>query len=169
MRALTLYPEWAWAILHLGKDVENRLWLPPRALAGQWVALHAGAHVGGRPGQVARTEGMLGLYEMAHRAGWMEVAQTLPTDDPFWWERGAQRAHEPMSHEVTRRAIVGIVRFSSPARSTSPWAVPGQHHWPILQVVALPAPVLCPGALGLWRVPEALLQSILPHVPPEQP
>ena len=39
LRALTLWPEWAWAIHHLDKRVENRGWPIP---AGEWFALHAG-------------------------------------------------------------------------------------------------------------------------------
>ena len=42
MKALTLIQPWAWAIVHLGKRVENRSWSPPRSLIGQRIALHAG-------------------------------------------------------------------------------------------------------------------------------
>ena len=46
--ALTLWPEWAYAITHLGKDVENRDWERlPTWLTGRYLAIHAGAHIGG--------------------------------------------------------------------------------------------------------------------------
>jgi hypothetical protein len=42
LRALTLVQPWAWAIAHADKRVENRTWLPPRALVGAYLAIHAG-------------------------------------------------------------------------------------------------------------------------------
>lgn len=32
MKALTVWPEWAWAIVHAGKNVENRTWAPGQML-----------------------------------------------------------------------------------------------------------------------------------------
>lgn len=34
LRALTLWPEWAYAVCHLGKNIENRQWVPPRRREG---------------------------------------------------------------------------------------------------------------------------------------
>lgn len=42
MKALTLVQPWAWAVIHAGKDVENRTWRPPESLLGQRFAIHAG-------------------------------------------------------------------------------------------------------------------------------
>lgn len=43
MKALTVLQPWAWAIMHAGKDVENRTWKPGKALAvGELFAIHAG-------------------------------------------------------------------------------------------------------------------------------
>ena len=42
-RALTLHAGWAHAVAHLGKDVENRTWAPPKAILGQRIAIHAGS------------------------------------------------------------------------------------------------------------------------------
>lgn len=43
LRGLTLRQPWNWAILHASKPVENRSMRAPKALAGKWFALHAGA------------------------------------------------------------------------------------------------------------------------------
>ena len=41
--ALTLHPEWAWAICHAFKRVENRSWHPGKRLpVGSRLAIHAG-------------------------------------------------------------------------------------------------------------------------------
>jgi hypothetical protein len=41
-RALTVVQPWAHAIVHLGKDIENRSWKPPETLIGKRFAIHAG-------------------------------------------------------------------------------------------------------------------------------
>lgn len=43
MKALTVLQPWAWAIIHAGKDVENRTWKPGKELqVGDLFAIHAG-------------------------------------------------------------------------------------------------------------------------------
>ena len=61
MQAITLWPEWSWAILNLGKDVENRCWPLPPKLIGVALALHAGRNVGGQPGARAYERGCAAL------------------------------------------------------------------------------------------------------------
>ena len=39
---LSIRQPWAWAILHAGKDVENRSWALPKYIVGLPVLLHAG-------------------------------------------------------------------------------------------------------------------------------
>ena len=39
--ALSIHAPWAWAILHAGKDIENRSWFPPKKLIGQRFWVHA--------------------------------------------------------------------------------------------------------------------------------
>jgi hypothetical protein len=44
--ALSLYSPWVWAILHGGKDIENRSWKPPADMVGKWFWLHASVSEG---------------------------------------------------------------------------------------------------------------------------
>ena len=44
--------------------------------------------------------------------------------------------------------------FSDAAAKACPWAVPGMEQWRFGRVFALPEPVPCKGAQGLWRVPD---------------
>lgn len=41
MKVLTVRQPWAWAIIHGGKDIENRSWSPPSSLIGERFAIHA--------------------------------------------------------------------------------------------------------------------------------
>ena len=163
MLALTLWPEWAFAIVHLGKRVENRTWKAPRQHWGKRFAIHAGAHVGGRPGKRARDEGIEALQETAfglnfaidlHRSsGSMEVAPMLtvgrvfqrPTDAPF------QRLVEP----ITLSAVVATARLGGCYRhSQDPWSAEGQWQWLLQDVEVLAQPIKCVGNRGLWPLPD---------------
>ena len=42
MKALTLIRPWAWAIVASTKRIENRTWVPYKAMLGQRIAIHAG-------------------------------------------------------------------------------------------------------------------------------
>ena len=42
IRGLTLHRPWPYAIMHLGKDIENRTWKPSGRFLGNYLAIHAG-------------------------------------------------------------------------------------------------------------------------------
>ncbi len=42
---ISIKQPWAWAILHAGKDVENRTWDIPRRFIGKPVLIHAGKQI----------------------------------------------------------------------------------------------------------------------------
>lgn len=42
---ISIRQPWAWAILHAGKDVENRSWPLPRKFMGREVLIHAGKRI----------------------------------------------------------------------------------------------------------------------------
>ena len=43
--AISIRQPWAWAILHAGKDVENRTWDLPRKFIGRPILIHAGKRI----------------------------------------------------------------------------------------------------------------------------
>jgi hypothetical protein len=45
MRALSVQQPWAWAILHAGKNIENRKWRLPKGMEGERIILHAGKKI----------------------------------------------------------------------------------------------------------------------------
>lgn len=42
---ISIMQPWAWAILHAGKDVENRTWALPRRFTGVFSLIHAGKKI----------------------------------------------------------------------------------------------------------------------------
>lgn len=169
LRAITLWPEWVWAITVLGKPVENRSWwhnLP----AGTKIALHAGKHIGGHPGATAKMMGLRRVQGQSWEAGWSSgtsfMNERLDGLDEYRFERGAERHLVQVAH-IPTSAIVAIVTLG--AREDRPivrgtptgWAVPGDVHWWFDEVQVLPTPVPCAGRQGLWTVP--------PHIAAEVP
>jgi hypothetical protein len=134
--AITLWPEWAFAISRFGKDVENRgdgeHTVALHRFVGKRLAIHAGAYIGGRPGEAATRSGLNAMLETA------------------------SRAHGHLVHVgaagVTCRRIVATAGIGEPVTNhSSPWAVPGAWHFPLLDVrPAWSAPRN--GALGVWRI-----------------
>lgn len=149
LRALTLWPEWAYAIAHLGKRAENRGWTPPASIIGQRIAVHAGAHIGGRQGRVATAEAVDAVLCMAARAG----------RDAFG------RALVPEIETCATSAIVCTAVVTGwDCDDRTGWDVPGQCHWRLADVQVLPEPVPCRGAQGLWRVPADIAARVLAQV-----
>lgn len=172
MRALTLWPEWAWCVAHLGKDVENRSWSCPFELEGQRVAIHAGAYIGGRAGGPAMREAMYSVRSMARRSGW-EVYTTPGSG--FTWQAHRKRELDPYAEAPTlpdtlesvrqfiaTRAVVAVATLArSVMDSDSPWAVKGFAHWPLRDVIALARPVAVGGKQGLWSLPPEVEAAVL--------
>ena len=132
--AITLHAWWAWAVLHLGKRVENRSRPLPAKWVGVPVALHAGATMGDLEAVchcLATARGCTGLC--------------------------AARAIHCTKNDmtVTRSAVVGVVTFTGEAGEDDPWSLTGGgfHYWRIGTVRAV-EPLPCRGALGFWRLPD---------------
>lgn len=140
-RALTLWPEWAWAIHALDKRVENRHWRISRG----WVAIHAGAHLGGRPGLPAVLEAMRALGLMSLRAGWRLDATTH-------FVREGREVEVPLVSTWPTSAIVGLAHFNGEL-ARGGWAVPGALANHLDEYLPLDTPLPCRGAQGVWPVP----------------
>jgi len=132
VRAITLHPEWAAAVVHLGKWVENRTWKPPESVIGQRVAIHAGRRVRDLPRmvQVARSVGL-------------EVSQ-----------EGSRVVSGGVEVPIVLSSIVACVTLGGVVTDApSGWAVPGSFHW-LLDDITPIVPVPITGRLGLWEIPE---------------
>jgi len=145
LRALTLTPEWAWAVCALDKRVENRKWAPPAAIVGQRIAIHAGSK---RPDWGA-------VDLMARCARWRVSGVNFT--------KCGATVMQPQRDAFVRGAIVATAVVLG-ARAVSHetcvgWEV-GPWCWGLDDVRVLSRPVPCPGALGLWRVPEELIGDV---------
>lgn len=142
MRAITLRHPWPLAFLRLGKDVENRMWAPHELLPGEQLALHAGAAPKvNKDGRIADDYGaeIVGAMEWITRQG---LRGSLP--DVF--TMGDLIAESPASAVFMVATYRGAVR-----ESRSRWFA-GKWGWELADRIALPKPVPCRGAQGLWQL-----------------
>ena len=145
-RALSLYAPWAYALLHLGKDIENRNWLRgDRGFSGDakfrgefWI--HASLF-GGEAGR------KLGDLRAECDAVW-RVAVDSDVDAILAWSLRA------------RGKIVGRARVvDAVTASGSRWFC-GPVGLVVAEPVALAEQVPAKGALGFWAVPPDVLVQL---------
>ncbi len=145
-RALSIRQPWAWAILHAGKDVENRRWknytryLEREEGAHREVYIHASQRPG--PTQMQR-----------------ETEEFIA----FCRERGIKLPDGAEPGKLTLRdlfrdcgGIVGAAKIIATRANgdspSNPWAIAGCVGLVLADVRPLPF-VECKGALGFWKVP----------------
>lgn len=143
--ALTIYPEWIYAILHLGKDVELRTWRPGRRHVGTRLVLHAGAYVGGSG---PRAEGRANVRWFLRR-----VHEITGASPPIGWSTVAQ----DLRGRLAAVATLGEPTLSSP----SPWSDPdgAVWAWPLLDVRPIVDGPVMRGGQGLWPIPASVVES----------
>ena len=137
IRLLSVRQPWAWALIHGGKDVENRSWSTNyRGL----LAIHAG----------------LQPHDTLKHDNWKEFEKQFVGRDVF---KDFDIEKEP------RGAIIGVIELydCQPGHLVdSVWRddEPGWFAWKVRQPVELPEPISCKGQLGLGRIPSPL-QDVL--------
>ncbi len=147
--ALSVRQPWAWAIIHAGKDVENRSLRHPN------------------PGLKFRGPVCI------HASTGMTRAELDDAIESIDIATGPEVTRLPQARELVRGAIIGVVTVVDIVRrSSSPW-------WcgPVGLVLAEPRPiepVPCKGALGFFEWHEAgeiaaPLKWMLPRAPKPEP
>lgn len=148
MRALTLWRPWDTAILRLGKPVENRDRPPPAKLIGQRFALHSGKKFD--------MDGAATIFLLAHKEGFSREVI-----------RVALARSEALDSVIL--GTVKLARVISRDRpqlgapdplASSPYFF-GDYGWVCEDVFALPEPVPCKGAQGLWSLPPDVEAKVL--------
>lgn len=178
MQALTLWPEWAWAIdlpEKLAKRVECRGYELP---IGAWVYLHAGKHIGGRPGRPSLEGGLRAVERMARDAGLQSATLLDYRDGGALLVGGSahlfgalERVPIALSHAERRpiitSAILGkfrVLRVLSPGVVEDTDGVRGwkvaDSYGNVFEYQRLNQPVPCKGAPGLWRLPLAVEMEV---------
>jgi hypothetical protein len=145
MHAITLRPQWAYAVARLGKDVENRTWPLPARMHGQRIAIHAAA----------------GAPDRAEMHDYVRRTQFQTLDDDWKWNehqidriRGALVATAVVS-PMTGDASDLLRLYGTPWGSDS-----NPYQWALTDVQPLATPLPCRGAQGFWRVPPAVERLI---------
>src|SRR5690554_6786135 len=149
MRVLTVRQPWAWAIIHGGKDVENRV----RSLGPYRgpVAIHAGLS-----------------DDAASDVDPMIREAIVRTGDTSPYVRGAvigvvnlTGTHKgPNTYRDRMRAVRSCYMPGKPFGLCSPWALPDHHHLVLEDPRPLARPIPAKGRLGLWR-PDTDLEAAI--------
>lgn len=159
MRALTLWPENAWAVCHLGKDVENRPYPPPDGMLGQLMAIHAGRLIGGKttcwtPNAVEAIGRVMDMAALAKHGSYIDWPRKSVE-----FKHGDNSPGKPLSpwkilkvEELSRGAVVAVARVAD-MEWRSPWAADGRKPWFLSSVKVLEKPVPCRGYQRLWTLP----------------
>lgn len=142
MKVLSVRQPWAWAIIHGGKDIENRNWKTP--FRGR-LAIHAGTK-----------------FDLAQ---WEFESMAMNNYGPLW----AAMCHRFIATydfigNEPRGAIIGtveVVDCITDRLCDSPWKAEGDdfYCWLLANPVALREPIPMKGQLGLWDVPDSLIEE----------
>ncbi len=131
MKALTLRPAWAWAVIFGGKNIENRSWYT--AYRGPLV-IHAGSSHGPHgEDDVEKIEEISGLV--------------MPDEIDM-------RAAIGLVELVHVEHCAPYVQACD-----SPWAAQGGFHWTFENPRAFSHPVDYKGSLRLWEFPNVLISA----------
>jgi hypothetical protein len=149
MRALTVRQPWAWAIVHGGKDVENR----SRNIAGGYrgpLAIHAG-----------KTLDVAAFEDPLIEAATIDASYFLDLDD--------DRDPYPLGAFIGVADLVDVHWGEQPGAIVTPWADWCCHPWGqsgrfahlvLANPRPLPEPIPARGMLGLWTPPPVVLEQL---------
>ena len=159
-RCISLWAPWAFALMYLGKDVENRsLASTVRGITGR-IWIHASKWpMNGVPlkPKTKAFNDFFGQYQAA--------ADIYMSQGPSFEVLPAEYEFEHI--ERTRGAIIGSMEITHYQEPDNPpdsiWYAQGQRAVMMRDPKPLSVPVPCGGALGFWR-PDAETNSILERV-----
>lgn len=136
MRAITVKQPWAWTTAAGHRRIENRGWRPN--VVGSRVAIHAGSM----------------------------IVSDLPIVEASLQRHYGEPVPVPTTFE--HQAVVALATLAKVLESRAEAEAFGQGAWwtgPIAflwdDIVQLPRPVACSGALNFWRLPERIELAVL--------
>lgn len=133
-KALSIKQPWLYAILQLGKSVENRDWEPPQYIIGQRIALHASKS-----------------YD---KDGDLAIAQITGYQVPRGLPRGCFLATARVAGVITEEQV-----YSSIVSADIDTWFCGRYGWLLADIRPLEKPIPCTGQLGLWNIPDECLSK----------
>lgn len=180
MKAITLTQPWATLMAIGAKRIETRSWAT--SYRGE-LAIHAGKGLG-------PVGGKRGLYDQCYTPPFLEVLEPFMTGD---WELADMIIPYIDPGLLPRGAIVAVVNLigceptwsivedQGARRATNigllDWPLtdlecafgdysPGRYGWLTTNLIALPTPVPCKGALSIWDVPAEVEAQIRAQLNP---
>lgn len=132
MKSLTLWQPWATLIIHGPKRIENRTWAPPHFVMNQRIAIHAG--------------------KKFQKDVWDDLKMFVRPDGP---------RTPPLGAIVGTAIVRGYVLNADKLPEEQKEWFNGPVGWVLDEIIALPEPISCNGAQGLWDVPPDIEQQIL--------
>lgn len=162
MRVLTVRQPFAWAIVHGGKDVENR----SRNIAGAYrgpVAIHAARAIA--DGDVTLTPPLSDVLN--------PLLNAVPPKPRSWWANrgeiiGVVDLVDVHRGTVTKGShfarVLSYYRAGTPFELCSPWAEWGAWHLELANPRPLTEPIPYRGGLGLRRLDDVMVQRVLEAV-----
>ena len=170
LRCLTVRQPWAWAIVHGGKDVENRT----RNIAGAYrgpVAIHAGLAKFEQHNMASRALRAAHGTEVDVRVlygcvvGVVELVDVHDEDECLDREiRRLDRMRRATPEEFAALPDNGAGGLIGRIHPCSPWSIPDEFHLVLANPRPLARPIPTKGRLGLWRPDEALATAIREQV-----
>lgn len=176
LRAVSIWPEWLYAILHLNKRVENRTWPAHRKMIGKRIALHASKHFGGS-GRLPSREHFELVRELGIKAGYrFQDIYAYKGSRKCWIGFKAFGADGNSVFPLDTRIIpTGALVATALLKSSSflyagksayedgsevtAWSAEGNYGWQLDDIQILDTPVLMRGNQGIWRVkPEYVVE-----------
>jgi hypothetical protein len=158
--ALTVKQPWGHFIAHCGKAVENRTWETRyRGL----LAIHAGAYSGWDKNAETSLVALEAWKRWAGVPATGKLAAPLTRGDAYsFFSFGAVIAVAEVAGCHHSDECMHAEYLVPPGQRTgcSPWAVRGQWHIELANVVPLGEPVPCKGKLGLWWLPEDVEKAV---------
>lgn len=166
MKAITLWPEWAWAVVRLDKAVENRTWAPSRGLHDHRIAIHAGKAPGGPSHRGGLARAFDPVFEAASRHGWDVIQAEFEELPEGVIARFSKEIHawgpqvvDLRAEDVHLGAIVGSAVLAGATANglrNRQWRAPGLLGWMMISRRRLLEPIPFRGAQGLWEVPDEI-------------
>lgn len=164
--AISIRPELAYAMMHFDRACEAREF-PAEGMIGRDLYLHAGKHLGGRPGRPAAMRGFKRLADSMYRAGFAAIPLHDHLNDPAIavWEIGDDHGKLLRMEDFPTGVIFAVARLAACTEQTSnPWREDGPWHWIFSDVRVLAQPIACNGAQGIWVVPREIEAALAAQV-----
>jgi hypothetical protein len=159
--ALTLAQPWPWAVLELGKRLENRTWADPYLVPGKWFAIH-----GGKVPPKGKNKKYLEFDEALR---WLVVespGRDLTPDSINDWTFRDFTAEEGIVAVCMLQTVYKPFHRVHPRYNQNGWRAQNaeglhdQYAWIFSNLTILENPVKVLGAQGLWAVTGAVLEQV---------